>query len=194
MADNPFILPMAAEAYVKPTTTTDIDKTIWTRYKTGTIKKLELSLKELKGRYGEDLMGTGEDVQAYETPRPSKNWRVDKDTLSEPLDSQRVIVMLKIGISKVAIGTVGKGENERSTTELSYTPKQAGVWLQEQIDLIDGLEKGTGAGEWFHEIAKTEAYPKSTPNLEGVKVATWEYNEEIDGYEAVDATPDEEEA
>ena len=184
--ENPFISKLVDVAYVKPeSTAADEDRTIFTRYKVGTAKKLQTSIKELKGRFGEDLTGLGGDTQAYENPRPSINWRVTKDTEKDTLDSQRVNVMLKIGISKAVIGP--KGEKE-----LTFTPVQAGQWLEEQLQLIEGLEKGTPAGDWFHEIAKVEGEPRSEAKLDGVANAVWEYNEETDTYHAVDGgTPDE---
>ena len=200
MADNPFILPIASERYVKPEKPdTSEEKKIFNKYKAGTLGKLEKSLKELKGRYGEDLSGTGDDVQAYEEARPSINWRVNKDFVKEKLDKQMVDVFLKVGISKQIVGqeTLRDGST-RALKEITLTTKQAGSWFADQIAMISSLEKDTEAGQAFHAIAIEEAYPPSDAwvvvNGENVR-GVWEHNEDKDRYEAVlkDATDEVEE-
>jgi len=190
MADSPFILPIASERYVKPTAPdTSEDKKIFNKYKKGTLDKLEASYEELMGRYGKDLSGTGEDVQAYEKARPSINWRVNKDFVKSPLSEQKVDVFLKVGISKQIVGSETlKDGSTRPLKEITLTTQQAGSWFADQITMIGALEKDTEAGQAFHSIAIDEAYPPSTAwvvvdgeNVEGI----WEHNEDTDRYEAV---------
>jgi hypothetical protein len=157
------------------------------KVKDKTLEKLDMSILEFEGRYGED-------ADPFDNAKPSKNWKVlkgvegrrqdDEGRYVESVESfaervrsgEEVSVWLKVGISLVPITESGKTHKRFSDLNGALE------WLQQQRTLIASVERSeSGFGRYFWDLAIKECKPKTG------KVAT-QYNPESDTYEAT-ATP-----
>ena len=157
------------------------------KVKASTLNKLDISIMEFVGRYGEEAV-------PYANPKPSKNWKVVKEVEGRKQDDEgnyiespesfaervrlgeEVSLWLKVGISLVPIDENGK--THKRFNDLSGALE----WLRQQRALIASVERSeSGFGRYFWDLAIKESKPKTG------KVAM-KYNPENDLYEAI-ATP-----
>jgi|MDTB01.1.fsa_nt_gb hypothetical protein len=152
---------------------------IFELYKSNTLKKLDLSIKEAEGRY--------ESGHALERPVPSPNWKVIKKALNhkDPADlaGETVSLFVKVGISKLTINPAGGTEKEKE--ELRIRGRAVKPTLQKIRAQIESLEKTSTAGAAFWEMAVAEAKPKTFP-LKESDIANgyndWDYDKDSDAY------------
>tara|TARA_B110000238_G_C16006232_1_gene386790 strand:- start:398 stop:925 length:528 start_codon:yes stop_codon:yes gene_type:complete len=165
-----FIINEASNTIQKPEPKTKINEPVFVKYQRMTLEKLDKSLIEAEGRYGEN-------ARPYSDTKPSQNWKVSKQ--AELPRNEEVTVWLKVGIEKVVIGA-----NEATT--LKMTPDAAIAWLKAMRTQIASLTLETGKD--FHQLAIKQAKPKTAPKSEEFSV--FEYNASTDLYEAVaEASP-----
>jgi|SaaInlStandDraft_1057018.scaffolds.fasta_scaffold06137_6 hypothetical protein len=158
-----FIINEANEAIQKVARVAQAKETVFQGIQRKTLEKLDKSILEIEGRYGDDS-------RPYSDAKPSQNWKVVKQ--QDSIDIEEVYVWLKIGIRKQVIGAEG-------ATQLKMKPAAAKAWLIAMREAIAGF---TLEDKAFHSEAIIAARPKSTPKAEGMN--SWKYNPETDLYEA----------
>tara|TARA_B100000787_G_scaffold90141_1_gene66624 strand:- start:191 stop:715 length:525 start_codon:yes stop_codon:yes gene_type:complete len=165
-----FIIQQADQAIVKTVSAPKTLEPVFAKYQRMTLEKLDKSIIEAEGRYGEH-------ARPYTDTKPSQNWKVvgKKEAL---VANETLEVWLKIGIEKVVIG-----QDDAQT--LRMTPTSAIAWLTAMRAQIASLTLETGKD--FHQVAIKQAKPKTAPKAEGM--SDWKYNPSTDLYEAVSSAP-----
>ena len=104
-----FIINEANEAIQKVARVAQAKETVFQGIQRKTLEKLDKSILEIEGRYGDDS-------RPYSDAKPSQNWKVVKQ--QDSIDTEEVYVWLKIGIRKQEIGLDG-------ATQLKMKPAAA---------------------------------------------------------------------
>ena len=157
-----FIINEASSAIEKVARVAQEKETVFKSIQRKTLTKLDQSILEIEGRYGND-------ARPYSDAKPSQNWKVVKQ--QDSTAKEEVYVWLKIGIRKQVIGA-------NKATQLKMKPADAKIWLIAMRDAIAGY---TLSDKHFHSEAILAARPKTTPKPEGMN--SWKYNAETDLYE-----------
>jgi hypothetical protein len=160
-------LNSAVNAVEKEVRVAKAKETVFAKYQRITLEKLDKSIEEAEGRWGEN-------ATPYSDAKPSLNWKVVKK--SDNPQHEHVAVWLKVGIEKVEI--------DEGKKELRFNnPQQAIECLNEMREMIAQMSMNDEVGRSFHEVAIKQAKPKTAPKASGAK--DWKYNPTSDMYEIV---------
>lgn len=153
----------------KPAQPSDRGLPIFERIKGRTIKALQKSIVEAKGRFhGED---EGADAKAYASPC----WKVHKPNEDTPGQDELVYVGVPCG-NKFMPWFKDK-EGETTGQPLIDSDAVVGV-LEGFLASMEGLEKTSGKGKEFHDHAVKNAEPPSQKGMTGKK--RFQYDSSVD--------------